>query len=69
MDRKLSPVYSIGLARSGNGARRNWNCDHLLKEFTTTNMSRTNVANSHQGIILIFIVFNFKIFLKKLKFI
>ncbi|VDK67915.1 unnamed protein product [Litomosoides sigmodontis] len=50
-DRKLPPVYSIGLAKNGNGARRNWNCDHLLKEFTTTNMSRTNVASSYRALV------------------
>ncbi|KAL4002922.1 hypothetical protein ACH3XW_5470 [Acanthocheilonema viteae] len=48
---KLSPVHSIGVTRSGNGARRNWNCDHLLKEFTTaTNMLQKNSANSYHEI-------------------
>lgn len=52
---KLTTVHSIGVGRTGNGARRNWNCDRLLKEFaTTTNMSRKNVASSHHGIYLKF---------------
>ncbi|CAG9539579.1 unnamed protein product [Cercopithifilaria johnstoni] len=50
MDHKL-PVHSIGVARNGNGARRNWNCDHLLKEFTTTaNMPHKNIANSYHEV-------------------
>uniref|UniRef100_A0A1I7VKD7 Exonuclease 1 n=1 Tax=Loa loa TaxID=7209 RepID=A0A1I7VKD7_LOALO len=50
IDRKLTHIHSIGVARNGNGARKNWNCDRLLKEFaTTTNMSQKNATNSHRG--------------------
>uniref|UniRef100_A0A1I8EVM4 Exonuclease 1 n=1 Tax=Wuchereria bancrofti TaxID=6293 RepID=A0A1I8EVM4_WUCBA len=41
MGYKLTTVHSIGVVKSGNGARRNWNCDRLLKEFAiTANMSQ-----------------------------
>ncbi|EFO20398.1 XPG I-region family protein [Loa loa] len=51
IDRKLTHIHSIGVARNGNGARKNWNCDRLLKEFaTTTNMSQKNATNSHREI-------------------
>lgn len=49
-DHKLPPVHCIGIARCGNGARRNWNCDHLLKEFTAAAKVSENLANSYHGI-------------------
>uniref|UniRef100_A0A0R3RJ64 Exonuclease 1 n=1 Tax=Elaeophora elaphi TaxID=1147741 RepID=A0A0R3RJ64_9BILA len=46
-DQKSPPIHSIGVGKGGNGARRNWNCDRLLKEFTTTaNLPTKNAANS-----------------------
>uniref|UniRef100_A0A2K6WJ54 Exonuclease 1 n=1 Tax=Onchocerca volvulus TaxID=6282 RepID=A0A2K6WJ54_ONCVO len=47
--RERTSVHSIGVTRTGNGARRNWNCDRLLKEFiTTTDISQKNVTKSDQ---------------------
>uniref|UniRef100_A0AAF5PQD2 Exonuclease 1 n=1 Tax=Wuchereria bancrofti TaxID=6293 RepID=A0AAF5PQD2_WUCBA len=48
MGYKLTTVHSIGVVKSGNGARRNWNCDRLLKEFAiTANMSQKTKSNFH----------------------
>ncbi|VIO91030.1 XPG I-region family protein [Brugia malayi] len=48
-DYKLTTVHSIGVTKSGNGARRNWNCDRLLKEFAiTANVSQKN-ENCHHA--------------------
>ncbi|KAM3723844.1 Exonuclease [Dirofilaria immitis] len=46
--RKDASIHSIGLKKAGNGARRNWNCDRLLKEFiATASISQKNIVKSH----------------------
>uniref|UniRef100_A0A915PIH5 Exonuclease 1 n=1 Tax=Setaria digitata TaxID=48799 RepID=A0A915PIH5_9BILA len=45
---KRISFHSIGVTRNGNGARRNWNCDRLLKEFTAAaDAPPKNVAKSY----------------------
>ncbi|VDO28607.1 unnamed protein product, partial [Onchocerca flexuosa] len=47
--RERTSVFSLGVTRTGNGARRNWNCDRLLKEFiTTANIPQKNATKSCQ---------------------
>lgn len=52
-DSKVTSYRTIGVLRNGNGARQNWNCDQLLKEFAVPRDTPLRIASKFQlGIIL-----------------
>lgn len=47
-DSKVTSCRTIGVLRNGNGARQNWNCDQLLKEFAVPGDTPLRIASKFQ---------------------